>query len=174
MSRDNDQKRKKSPYMEISLDKDQKYAHISNEMQLQNHSLAFIHKNKSLPSATSKLSRSPMAHNTTASLYKLTCADYVDFDKCQDRFGQFFWFKNDSNYLDVKLKFIKKDDNREFQLVQNLTICETNFNHFMRVRNQLVIAADKYVREKNMSSVVIPTLSKTWMNNSNWFTRGLT
>ena len=51
-----------------------------------------------------------MAYNTTDSLDKLTCTDYVDFGKHQDRFGQFFWSKNDSNYMDVKLKVFKKDD----------------------------------------------------------------
>ena len=69
----------------------EKHAYISYEMQLQNHSLTLIHKNKSLPSATSNLSRSPMAHNTTSSLDKLTSTDYVDFGKCQDRFGRFSW-----------------------------------------------------------------------------------
>ena len=72
-------------------------AYISNEMQLK-IILTFFHKNKSFPPATSILSRSPMAYNTTASLDKLTCADYVGFGKCQDRFGQFSWSKNDSNY----------------------------------------------------------------------------
>ena len=112
MSRENDQKRKEVPYMEMSCDKDQKNAYISNEMQLQTLSSTFINKNKSLLSATSKLSRSPMTYNTTASLDKLTCTDYVDFGKCQDRFGR--WSKNDSNYLDVKLKVFKKDENKEF------------------------------------------------------------
>ena len=46
-------------------------AYIGNEMQLQNLSLVFIPKNKSLLSATSVLSRSSLAHNTTASLDKL-------------------------------------------------------------------------------------------------------
>ena len=138
MSRDNDQKRKESPYMEISRDNDQKHAYISNEMQLQNHSLTFFHKNKSLLSATSILSRSPMAYNTTASLEKLTCTDYVDFGKCRDRFGRCSWSKNDSNYLDVKLKVFRKDDKKEFRLVQNLTMGEADFNQFMRLRNQLV------------------------------------
>ena len=59
-----------------------KDVYISNELQLQNRSLAFIHKNRSLLSATSVLSRSSMAYNTTASMDKLTCTDYVDFDKC--------------------------------------------------------------------------------------------
>ena len=61
--------------MDISHDNDQKHAYVSNEMQLQNRSLTFFHKNKSLLSATSILSRSPMAHNTTASLDKLACTD---------------------------------------------------------------------------------------------------
>ena len=84
-----------------------KHAYIRTEMQLQNHSLTFIHKNKSLLSATSILSRSPLAYNTTASLDRLTCTDYMDFGECQDRFGQFSWSKNDSNCLDVKLKVFK-------------------------------------------------------------------
>ena len=83
-------------------------------MQLQNHSLTFVHKNHSLLSATSILSRSPMAYNTTALLDKLTCTDYVDFGKCQDRFGQSSWSKNDSDYLDVKLKVFKEDNNNKF------------------------------------------------------------
>ena len=117
---------------------------ICSDMQLQNHSLAFIHKNKALLSATSILSRSPMAYNTTASLDKLTCTDYVNFGKCQDRFVQFSWSKNDSNYLDVKLKVFKKDDNQEFRLVQNLTMGEADFNQYMRFRNQLVNAAENF------------------------------
>ena len=129
-------------------------------MQLQNHSLTFIHKSQSLLSATSILSRSPMAYNTTASFDKLTCTDYVDFGKCQDRFGKFSWSKNDSNYLDVKLKVFKKDDNKEFRLVQNLTMGEADFNQFMRLRNQLVNTAKNFVREENLTPVLIPTMSK--------------
>ena len=36
MSRDNDQKRKESPWREMSRDNEQKHAYIKNEMQLQN------------------------------------------------------------------------------------------------------------------------------------------
>ena len=63
MSRDNDQKMNESPYIETSRDDEQKHAYISNKMQLQKHCLTFIHKNKSLLSATSILSCSPMAYN---------------------------------------------------------------------------------------------------------------
>ena len=101
-----------------------------------------------------------MAYNTTASLDKLTCTDYVDFGKCQDKFGQFSWSKNDSKYLDVKLKVFRKDDKKEFRLVQNLTMGEADFNQFMRLRNQLVNAAENFAREENLTPVMIPTMSK--------------
>ena len=71
-----------------------------------------------------------------------------------------FWSKNDSNYLDVKLKAFKKDDNREFRQVQNLTMGETDFNQFMRLRNQLVNAAENFDREEKLTPVLIPTMSK--------------
>ena len=100
-----------------------------------------------------------MAYNTTASMDKLTCIDYVDFGKCQDRFGRFSWYKNDSNYLDVKLKAFKKDDNKDFQLVQNLTMGQADFNQFMRLRIQLVNAAENFGIEENLMPVLIPTMS---------------
>ena len=113
-------------------------------MQLQNQSLIFLHKNKSLLSTTSILPRSSLAYNTTASLDKLTGTDSVDFGNCQDRFGRFSWSKKDSNYLDENLKVCKEDDNIKFRLVQNLTMGEADFNQFMRLRNQLVNAAENF------------------------------
>ena len=101
-----------------------------------------------------------MAYNTTASLDKLTCTDYVDLGKCQDRFGRFSWSKNNTNYLDVKLKVFRKDDKKEFRLVQNLTMGEADFNQFMRLRNQLVNAAENFAREENLTPVLIPTMSR--------------
>ena len=74
-----------------------KGAWISNELQLQNDSLSSVHKNYSFLSATRVLSYWAVAYNTTASLDKLICTDYVDFGKCQDRFGKFSWSKSDSN-----------------------------------------------------------------------------
>ena len=135
-------------------------AYISNDLKLQNHSLIFMHKKKSLLSATSTLSRSQMACNTTASLDKLTDTNGVDFDSFQDKFGQLSWYKNGSNYLDVKLEVFREDDNKEFRLVQNLTQGEADFNQLMRLRNQLVNAAENFAREKNLTSLLIPTMSK--------------
>ena len=101
-----------------------------------------------------------MAYNTTAFLDKLTCTDYLDFGKCQNRFGQFFWSKNDSNYLDVKLKLFRKDDMKKFRLAQNLTMGEANFNQIMRLRNQLLNAAENFARGESLTRVLIPTTSR--------------
>ena len=74
--------------------------------------------------------------------------------------GTSFWSENDSNYLDLKLKVFKKDDKKDFRLVQNLTMGETEFRQFMRLRNQLVIAAENFARAENLSPVLILTLSR--------------
>ena len=92
---------------------------------------------------------------------KLTCTDYVDFVKCQERFGRFLWTKNDSNYLDIKLKVLRrKDKNAEFQLRQNLSMGEADFNQLNRQRNQLVFSAENFLREQNLSPFLQSTLSK--------------
>ena len=102
-----------------------------------------------------------MAHNTTASLDKLTCPDYLDFGKSSDRFGRFSWTRNDSNYLDIKLKVFKTEDkNTDFRLRQNLSMGEADFNQFIRQRNQLVVAADDFIRKQNLLPVLQSTLSK--------------
>ena len=84
----------------------------------------------------------------------------MDFDKLQDKFGRFSWSKYDSKYLDVKLTVSKKDHNKEFWLVQNLTKGEADFNRFMQLRNQLVNAAEGFAREESMTPALIPTMSK--------------
>ena len=101
-----------------------------------------------------------MAYNITASLDKLTITNYVDFGKRHDRFGQFSWSKNDSNYLDVKLKVFKKVDNTEFRLVQNLTMREAEFNQFLRLWNRLFNAAENFTTEETLTPVLTPTTSK--------------
>ena len=102
-----------------------------------------------------------MAYNTTETLDKLPCTDYVDFGKCQDRFGRSSWTKNDSNYLEIKLKVFKREyKNAEFRLRQNLSMGEADFYQFTQQRNQLVVAADHFFREQNLSPVLQSTLSK--------------
>ena len=102
-----------------------------------------------------------MAYKTTAVLDKVPHTDYVDFSKCQERFGRFSWSKNDSNYLDIKLKVFKREDkNAEFRLRQKFTVREADFNQFIRQRKQLVVAADNFLREQKLSPVLQSTPSK--------------
>ena len=75
-----------------------------------------------------------MTYNTTATLDKLAGTNYVDFGKSQDRFGQISSSKKFFIYLDVKLK------NEQFRLAQNLTMGEADFNQFIGLSNQLVVA----------------------------------
>ena len=109
MSRDNVQKRTEAPYTEKSPDDDQKRYVYKYRNTAQDHSFTFFHRNKkTLLSATSILSRSPMAYNTTASLDKLTCTDYVDFGKCQDRFRRFFFGQKRFQLLGCKTQSIQE------------------------------------------------------------------
>ena len=62
--------------------------------------------------------------------------------------------------MDYKLKVLEGEDNRDFNLVQNLTMGETDFIQFMRLRNQLVFAAENFGREENLSPLLIPTMPK--------------
>ena len=158
MSRDNDQKRKYFLIRKyhVTLARTKAVTFIFQTIV----QLSFS-KINSLLSATSILSGSSMTYNTTETLEKLACTDYVNFGKCQDRFGRFYWSKNDSNYLDIKLKVFKREDkNAEFRLRQNLSMGEVDFNQFIRQRNQLFVAADNFLREQNLSPVVQSTLSK--------------
>ena len=84
----------------------------------------------------------------------------MDFGKFQHRFGGFSWTEKDSNYLDVRLIVFKKGDNKQFPLVQSLTMGDVEVNQFMRLRNNLVIAANNFVREENLTLMLIPTMPK--------------
>ena len=101
-----------------------------------------------------------MAYNTTTTLDKLACTDYVDFGECQDRFGRMSWSRNSFDYLDVKLKMFKRDENKKFRLAQNLTMGEPDFNQFVRLRNQLVVAVRDFSKEENLVPVQVKLLAK--------------
>ena len=59
-----------------------------------------------------------------------------------------------------KLQVFKRDDKRDFRLLQNLIMGEADFNQFMRLRNQLLVATENFDKEENLSPVLIPLLSK--------------
>ena len=102
---------------------------------------------------------SEMADNTRTTLDKLACTDYVDFGKCQDKFGRISCSINSFDYLDVKLKVFKKDENKLFRLAQNLTMGEADFNQFIRLRNQLVVAVREFSKEESLPPVQVKLLT---------------
>ena len=57
-------------------------------------------------------------------------------------------------------RFKREDRNAEFRLRQNISMGEADFNQFIRQRNQLVVAADNFLSEQNLSPVLQSTLSK--------------
>ena len=101
-----------------------------------------------------------MAYNTTTTLNNLACTNYMGFDKRQDRFGRTFWSKKALDYLDRKLKVFKKDENNKFRLAQNLTMGEAEFNQFIRLRSQLVVAVRNFSEEENLPPVQVKLLAK--------------
>ena len=147
---------------EISRDSDHRRSVYRQQLEAPKSFLNFPAQKSSPRSATSVLSQQPKrtTNNTTASLDILTCTDYVDFGKCQDRFGQLYWSQKGSSNLDVKLKVFKKNDKRDFRLVRNLTMGEGDFSQFMRFRNHLVFETESFGGDENLSAVLIPTMSK--------------
>ena len=68
--------------------------------------------------------------------------------------------QNSFDYLDAKLKFFKKDEDNEFRMAQNLTMGEVDFNQFIRLRNQLVVAVRDFSKEENRPPVQVKLLAK--------------
>ena len=101
---------------------------------------------------------------------KLACADSLEFGICQERFGRISWSKNSFDYLDVKLKVFKKDENKKFRLAQNLARWETDFNQFIRLTNQLVVAVRDFSKEENLPPVKVKLLAKAWSSTLNLHT----
>ena len=98
MSCDNDQKRGNLPIRKCHVTKTKNGASVSNKLQLQNHSLIFIHRENNF----FKLPAFFLVHIWLTTLLhrqlQLTCANNKDFGTGQDKFGQFLWSNNDSNY----------------------------------------------------------------------------
>ena len=83
-----------------------------------------------------------------------------DFGQCQGRFERISWSKISFDYLDVKLKLFKKDENKKFRLAKNLTMGEADFNQFRRLRNQLVVAVKDFSKKENIPPVQVKLIAK--------------
>ena len=60
----------------------------------------------------------------------------------------------------MKLKVFKRDENKQFRLAQNLTMGEADFNQFIRLKNQLVVAVRDFSKEENLTAVQVKLLAK--------------
>ena len=54
----------------------------------------------------------------------------------------------------------KRDENKQFRLAQNLTLGEADFNQFIRLRNQLVVAVRDFSKEESQPPVQMKLLAK--------------
>ena len=68
--------------------------------------------------------------------------------------------QKDSNYSDVSLKFFKKDDEDDVQVGPSLSMAEPDFDQFIRLKIQRVIATTNVGGEQILSPTQILTLSK--------------
>ena len=84
----------------------------------------------------------------------------MDIGKHQDRFGQIYWSKNSFDYLGVKLKVFRRDENKQLRLAENLTMGEAEFNQFIRLRNPLVVADRDFSKEENLPPVQVKLIAK--------------
>ena len=95
-----------------------------------------------------------------AILGKSLCTDFVDFGKHQDRFGRFSWTKNEKNYLEIHFKVFKKDIANEFKRYQCVSLGQYDFRHFLRLRSQLIVAADNFTKEENLPYINVVGMSR--------------
>ena len=116
-----------------------------------------------------------VANNISGSLEKLTGTDSVDFAKSHGRFARFPWFKQHSKFAATKLNFFNVCNNRVFRLMQSLTLVETHFKHFLRIRNQLVAVTEKCIISKKKTCLHCrrQECSRIRINNSRCFIKQL-
>ena len=127
-----------------------KKAYISNMLERQSHFLSLLLKNKHqfhLPAfflihALFTTLLRPWTISVVPTLQTLEIA-VTDLIYCHGP-------KNDSSYLDKKLKVFKKDDN--FRLVQKSALGEAVFKQSVSLTSQLVIAAESFGRGKLVPS----------------------
>ena len=60
----------------------------------------------------------------------------------------------------MKLKVLKKDENKGIRLAQNLTIGETDFNQSIRLGKQLDVAVKTVIKKENLRPVQVKPLAK--------------
>ena len=60
----------------------------------------------------------------------------------------------------MKVKVLRKDENEQFRLAQNLKTGDAHLNQFVRLRNQLVVAVRDFSKRENLAPVQVKILTK--------------
>ena len=159
MSRDNAPKVKNLLSWKGHVTMAKKDAYIVNGLQLQNHSLTFIHKNRSPLSATSILSRSPCLQHYClfgqANLYRL-----CDFWQMSRQTWTIFMVQNWFQLLGCKTQKFQKIWQQRVHTRSKSYNGRGRFQPVFLLRKQLVVAAENFAREENLSRLLIPLMSK--------------
>ena len=80
----------------------------------------------------------------------------MDFGKHQDR----SLTKNEENYLEVHFKVFEKGLATEFKRCHCVSLGQYDFRQLLRLRHQLIVAADTFTKEENLSYINVVGLSK--------------
>ena len=141
------------------------HAHVTCTTQLVDKIHYFILQStiKLLLSLSPLLAQIEMNYNATAAVDKLTCTDFVDFGKYEDRFGRISWSKVENygrEYLQIQLKVFRKDESGEYKKHQQLNMSESDFRQFVQLRNHLAVAVRNFTKEEELTPIVFTTQSK--------------
>ena len=83
-------------------------------------------------------------YDMIAALDNLTCTIFEDFGKNEDR-SQIA--RKENEYLEIQLKFFRRDDKAEFCKHQQINLGESDFKQLLQLRNPTVLATGNF-REK--------------------------
>ena len=73
---------------------------------------------------------------------------------------EFHSLKNDRKFLNVKLKIFKRDNNRDFHIIQINANQDSVFEHFLQLRIQLGVPVGICGRDRNWSTAQYTANSK--------------
>ena len=95
-----------------------------------------------------------------ATLDKSLCTDFVVLTSTKTDLDAFRGPKTKKNISRYNSKSFKKDIANEFKRYQCVSLEQYDFKQFLRLRNQLTVAADNFTKEDNLPYINIVGLSR--------------
>ena len=139
------------------------------------HSFLYNKVVLSLTSPNNK-NESEMVYNTTATLDKLSCTDYVDFGKCQERFGRFSWTQKWLQIVGYWTKSVQERTQKCRISTETISFNGRSwFQPFYLTKNSASYCSRQLSqRTKFVASSSIYTVQRRRRSNWSLFTRSLT